>query len=265
MLTQLRRATGFTIVAILTIFLVGCGSADPADDTGVENTTSTEDTEDTEDTQSRPTAEPRATSDSRGEAVPATSSLTGDPADDSWLPVTARDDLSGATPYAVSEMALIDDSTIAIRFMAIGEGCSGAYVDTQEDRGSVTVTLMVGLPPEAAFTTCINEPVKKELRVTLDAEVGRRTVIATEAEAGTIGRSVPVGMSVDDYLGLTVAEAEAVAEPLRRIVRVLWIDGEGLVGTDDFIPDRLNLKVQDGIVIGVKTDGGESAGDTDGI
>jgi len=95
--------------------------------------------------------------------------------------------------------------------------------------------------------------------------VGRRTVIATEAEAGTIGRSVPVGMSVDDYLGLTVAEAEAVAEPLRRIVRVLWVDGEGLAGTDDFIPDRLNLKVQDGIVIGVKTDGGESAGDTDGI
>ncbi len=55
------------------------------------------------------------------------------------------------------------------------------------------------------------------------------------------------------YLGLTVEEAGAMAEDEGRPWRVVSEDGEDLPVTMDFVEDRLNFAVEDGVVVEVTT------------
>jgi hypothetical protein len=55
------------------------------------------------------------------------------------------------------------------------------------------------------------------------------------------------------YLGLTVEEAEAMAEDEGRPSRVVSEDGEDLPVTMDFVENRLNFTVEDGVVVEVTT------------
>lgn len=56
-----------------------------------------------------------------------------------------------------------------------------------------------------------------------------------------------------EYIGLTIEDAEAKAEDEGRPHRVIELDGESLPATQDFIEDRLNFSVADGVVIRVTT------------
>ena len=55
-------------------------------------------------------------------------------------------------------------------------------------------------------------------------------------------------------VGLTVAAAGDLVEDQGRPWRVIEEDGEDLVVTADFLPERLNFVVSEGVVISAKTD-----------
>jgi hypothetical protein len=52
-------------------------------------------------------------------------------------------------------------------------------------------------------------------------------------------------------VGLSVEEAETAAEEAGFTVRIARQDGEDLALTMDFIPNRVNVEVEDGVVTGV--------------
>jgi hypothetical protein len=61
-------------------------------------------------------------------------------------------------------------------------------------------------------------------------------------------------MAFDDELivGLPVDEAEQVAEDEGFVFRIAVLDGEDQALTMDFVPNRVNVAVDDGIVTGVE-------------
>ncbi|MBK1882325.1 hypothetical protein JIN85_07860 [Luteolibacter pohnpeiensis] len=56
----------------------------------------------------------------------------------------------------------------------------------------------------------------------------------------------------ESYVGLRLEEAEKIADQAGLRHRVISIDGEEKMVTQDFIPDRLNFTVENGIVTAVK-------------
>lgn len=57
----------------------------------------------------------------------------------------------------------------------------------------------------------------------------------------------------DEYVGLTVDDAGALAEEQGRPWRVVKEDGQDRAVTLDFIDNRLNFEVEDGVVVRVTT------------
>jgi len=57
----------------------------------------------------------------------------------------------------------------------------------------------------------------------------------------------------------------AKAEVSGRPARIVRINGESQITTDDYIARRLNLEIVDNIVVGLTTDAGEVAGDSQGL
>jgi hypothetical protein len=98
----------------------------------------------------------------------------------------------------------------------------GAYVLFATDDGSAPVT------PETATST------------------------TTQTDAETPAQTVPV---ISDYTGMTVAEAESVAAKNNTTFRVVEIDGEPQMVTEDYRIGRINAVVADGVVISYSIEG----------
>jgi DNA polymerase II large subunit len=64
----------------------------------------------------------------------------------------------------------------------------------------------------------------------------------------------------EDYIGLTVAEAEALATANDEPFRVVERDGEMLPTTRDYRPGRINATVEDGTVVAYEVEGAEAEG-----
>ncbi len=69
------------------------------------------------------------------------------------------------------------------------------------------------------------------------------TVAPSDGEAQDFDETIVIGLPVD--------EAEAAAEEAGFTMRIARQDGEDLALTMDFIPNRVNVEVADGVVTGV--------------
>jgi len=98
----------------------------------------------------------------------------------------------------------------------------GAYVLFATDDGSVSMT------PETATSTTT------------------RTETETPAQTGTV---------ISDYAGMTVAEAKSAAAKNNTTFRVVEIDGEPQMVTEDYRIGRINAVVADGVVISYSIEG----------
>lgn len=56
----------------------------------------------------------------------------------------------------------------------------------------------------------------------------------------------------EDFIGLSIDEAKALAEKRGQPHRVTSIDGNPRMATADFVPDRLNFEIENGRVVAVK-------------
>lgn len=77
---------------------------------------------------------------------------------------------------------------------------------------------------------------------------------ATAPADGDVNDDVDEAMEFDDDLivGLPVDEAEQVADDEGFVFRIAVLDGEDQMLTMDFVPNRVNVAVDDGIVTGVE-------------
>lgn len=86
-----------------------------------------------------------------------------------------------------------------------------------------------------------------------DTTVADDTSGAAGDTAATSATSPVTGAGLDAYIGLTVEAAGAKADEEGRPWRIVEEDGQPLVVTQDFVPERLNFTVDDGVVTGVTT------------
>lgn len=177
----------------------------------------------------------------------------------SWKQVDTRDDLGNLSEWPINHLIVLSDTEVAVAFQAIDEGCSGANVEVTETDKETIIKLLTGLPPEAASSTCLNEDVNKYITVGLTSPINTRQVIAATLKSTT------ATAAFENYLGLTLDAAAALAIDEGRTARPIWIDGEDQTITDDLDFDRVNFAVLNNVVIGVASDYGDSLGVTTSI
>ena len=109
-------------------------------------------------------------------------------------------------------------------------------------------------PPEGpGCETTVDVADGDTARVTLlfqgdpNAPDGCAAVAAATAEADEL-LGMPRGLPAPGFVGLTVAEAEALATERGWTVRVVAEDGERFIVTEDYNTERVNLVVQAGTV-----------------
>jgi hypothetical protein len=89
-----------------------------------------------------------------------------------------------------------------------------------------------------------------------DDDAGSNAATTTTTASDTTPESISdsgTPEELEDYVGLSLEEAEAKAEADGRPTRVVEEDGEKFPVTMDFIENRLNFVVEDGTVTKVTT------------
>lgn len=154
---------------------------------------------------------------------------------------------------AIDELVVTGDgTTVLVRYQSGSEPCALARVVATETDTRVEVLLETGLNPNAAAMTCIAGVFGYEIETQLTAPVGARELIAVAAEAVPPVSEDPfegAEFPTDQYLGLTQPEAEALGEIEQRAVRIARIDDEIFGLTQDFVPTRVNIEIEDGVIV----------------
>jgi len=171
-----------------------------------------------------------------------------------WQRVESMSDLVDPRPVLPEELLVAPDGrTVLVRFWNGVEPCSGARATVNETVDRVEVLLETGLNANAATMTCIALAGAFELAVPLADPLGDRLLVAVVAGADEPPADDPLEGAVflvDQYLGLTLEDAEALAAVEGRPFRIGRLDDEYYALTEDFIPHRVTVEVEAGVVVG---------------
>lgn len=74
----------------------------------------------------------------------------------------------------------------------------------------------------------------------------------------------PTDPATDGYIGLSEAEAEALATQNGVPFRVVELDGEALMVTEDYRPGRINAVVEGGVVVSYTVEGADVEASAEG-
>lgn len=210
-----------------------------------------------------PTTPPARTDDPDDEPdVDPPTSVTSPPADGEpepvdpsigWQRVESMSDLVDPRPVLPEELLVAPDGrTVLVRFWNGVEPCSGARASVTEMADRVEVLLETGANANAATMTCIALAGAFELAVPLVDPLGDRLLVAVVAGVDEPPAGDPVDDAVflvDQYLGLTLEDAEALAAVEGRPFRIGRLDEEYYALTEDFVPQRVTVEVEVGIVV----------------
>lgn len=169
--------------------------------------------------------------------------------EDGAILVSSRDDLENLRAIAIDELAVTDDGTaVKIWFTGGLEECYGSKGTLVETDEVVEVLLEVGTPPESTGA-CNDIGVYSVMKVQLSAPLGDRSLVAHPESDPNIPPGSSGGQEVGDYVGLSLEEAEMRAADSGFAFRVFWVDGEDLVVTQDYNEGRMNVAIENGVVV----------------
>lgn len=182
-----------------------------------------------------------------------------------------------------------DPQAILVQFVMPHPPCSGAKVKLAETDDSISVDLLVGLHENVAAMTCLAGEGQYELKVKLGAPFAKRSIqvvvlpdsysqesqpqaLESAGAAPTTSSTAPEvtqppssqtvsstspnteinpDINTDGLIGMTIEEASAAAIDRGLTLRVMRQDGEDLMGTADFRPNRVNVEVTEGRVTAI--------------
>jgi hypothetical protein len=208
-----------------------------------------------------------ADQDSDGQELPVDDPTDQAPGEDSdmgpgtgeYEPIAALDDLVDPQPAPIDDVAVGTEQAIIVRYQNGYAPCAGARVTVVETDSTIEVSLETGLDPNAAAMSCLAGITGYEQTVLLASPIGDRELIWDQAEASTPpsdtdDASLPSEQEQAEvlapFIGLELADAAAQAEADGRALRVAELDGEPMMLTEDFVPSRLNVTVENGVVVG---------------
>lgn len=204
--------------------------------------------------------------------------VPGEPANPSWIVdrttllndrpthrrVGARYDLVNPSQSA-PEMVMIDPNDnrqVIVRWTGGNPECFGAHAKVEETPESVRVVLVKGGLPEARNRACTMIALQLEMVVRLQQPLASRQLVTAEVGGlQPIPEGVPIPMEpqpnepkpgnlpdANSYINLRLDQAILRAKKAGQRYRITSIDGEGFPMTMDYLKDRVNFTVEDGIV-----------------
>jgi hypothetical protein len=122
---------------------------------------------------------------------------------------------------------------------------------------NIIIPLLIIIIVFGAYTLFVNDDVSVPATVETATSTVNETVtpVRTETPEETVG-------IIKDYVGMTVAEASSVAIANDTMFRVVEIDGEPQMVTEDFRVGRINAVVVDGVVITYSIEGENVTGES---
>lgn len=140
-------------------------------------------------------------------------------------------------------------SELWIRFIGGAQPCTAASATIiTETPDELAVELVVGITSDAAAKSCLAGQFPLRLEVELSEPGTGKAISWTPAESSSDIAQVTPDLTTDDFVGLSEAEATALAEENILEFRIVRVDGEWFGVTDDYRPGRLNFEIDDGVV-----------------
>ncbi len=144
----------------------------------------------------------------------------------------------------------VDDRLIFARFVGGDPNCTAARLDViSETPDIVVVELVVGITDDALVRSCLAGEFDLRVGVQLSEPLGDRLVDWADPAPGD-GEPILVtpDLSTADFLGLTIGEAQELAEADTLDWRVTRDGDEFFAVTEDYRPDRLNFELDEGVI-----------------
>lgn len=136
-----------------------------------------------------------------------------------------------------------------VRFVGGDPNCTAASVTVVTETPDVVhVELLTGITQDALVRSCVAGEFNLRVDVALNEPVTGKNISWTEMTDGAEPELVTPDLSTDDFVGLTEAEVEAIADENLIPWRVVRVDGEDFAITMDENPGRLNLVLEGGFV-----------------
>lgn len=143
-------------------------------------------------------------------------------------------------------------SELWVRFPGGDPNCTAASVTVlTETPEQINIELLVGITTDALARSCLADEFILRVEVPLNEAATGKAISWTQPSDSDEAPLVTPDLSTDDFLGLTEAEAAAIAEENAIVWRVTRIDDSSNGVTDDFNPGRLNFQIDDGIITSV--------------
>lgn len=141
-----------------------------------------------------------------------------------------------------------DPTELWVRFVGGDPNCTAARATLlMETPDAVSVELLVGITQDALARSCQAGEFNLRVDVALSESAEGKAIGWTQAPAPD-APLVTSDLSTDDFVGLTQSEAEAIAREALIPFRVTRVDDKAFDVTDDDRPERLNFRIDDGVV-----------------
>lgn len=203
--------------------------------------------------------------------------VPSEPSDDPPAEEPVDSDLPAATPGASSEGELIGTTNvggeivdpkpttidsiailesypeqIAVEFTAGDPACTAATAQAFGTETDVIITLEVGITTDALSRSCVAGQVPHSITIALDEGLDGRDVVLTEVgkekadEAIAEPEAQPFTAKI---IGLSEAKAEEAVVNEGLVWRVVARDGEDFPVTLEYLEERINVNIVDGVVV----------------
>jgi len=194
-------------------------------------------------------------------AEPTTSPEGGDNAD----PAPAADrvigsanmngEVVGPQPHLITGYSIAESypEQVAITFTAGDPNCLAADATATAAGDQVIVALRVGITTDAMARSCQAKLFDHQLSLPLTEGLDGREVVLEVVDASASNEDGAIEPPPQDFastlIGMSDVAAQEGAESLGYRWRVMSLDGEGFAGTTDYDEQRVNVAIEDGIVV----------------
>ena len=141
-----------------------------------------------------------------------------------------------------------NDKELWVRFFGGAAPCTAANVTVlTEAPDQIEIELVVGITSDALVKSCLAGEFNLRVDVPLNESATGKNISWVQAnQAGDEPVQITPDLTTDDFIGLTEAEAKAVADENIIVWRTVRVDGERFAVTTDHSPSRLNFEIDNG-------------------
>lgn len=158
------------------------------------------------------------------------------------------------TPHEINDLVVMESfpEQLGFSFMAGDASCLAADATATATDDQVIVELLVGITTDAMTRSCLAGSFEHRMTIALEEGLlGREVVFAPVATQGSepIADEPPPQPFESTLIGMSAESAKEAAESFGYIWRVMALDGEQFVGTLDMLDNRVNVAIENGVVV----------------